>query len=245
MRIKNKIENIDYKETKLFFKKRAEKFQENNHYSVTMYHDNNAEIVKQRNKKEIEKLLPKLHIEKNSRVLDVACGIGRWADALSDDITEYCGLDFSEELIDIANKRNDKSKFSYCVGSANEIETVLKKNGKGLYNRILIMGLLIYLNDTDMVSTLEQIQKVCEENTIICIREPIAINERLTLKDFFSEELKDNYNAIYRTREELMESINKIFVSSGFEIKEQGFLFEDTALNNRKETTQYYYILER
>ena len=42
-----------------------------------------------------------------------------------------------------------------------------------------------------------------------------------------------------------MESINKIFVSSGFEIKEQGFLFEDTALNNRKETTQYYYILER
>lgn len=107
------------------------------------------------------------------------------------------------------------------------------------------MGLLIYLNDTDMVSTLEQIQKVCEENTIICIREPIAINERLTLKDFFSEELKDNYNAIYRTREELMESINKIFVSSGFEIKEQGFLFEDTALNNRKETTQYYYILER
>ena len=245
MRIKNKIENIDYKETKLFFKKRAEKFQENNPYSVTMYQDNNAEIVKQRNKKEIEKLLPKLHIEKNSRVLDVACGIGRWADALSDDITEYCGLDFSEELIDIANKRNDKSKFSYCVGGANEIETVLKKNGKGLYNRILIMGLLIYLNDTDMVSTLEQIQKVCEENTIICIREPIAINERLTLKDFFSEELKDNYNAIYRTREELMESINKIFVSSGFEIKEQGFLFEDTALNNRKETTQYYYILER
>ena len=77
MRIKNKVENIDYKETKLFFKKRAEKFQENNPYSVTMYQDNNAEIVKQRNKKEIEKLLPKLHIEKNSRVLDVACGIGR------------------------------------------------------------------------------------------------------------------------------------------------------------------------
>lgn len=245
MRIKNKVENIDYNETRLFFKKRAEKFQENNPYSVTMYQDNHAEIVKQRNKKEIEKLLPKLCIEKTSKVLDVACGIGRWADALPDDIVEYCGLDFSEELINIANKRNDKSKFSYCVGSASEIEAVLKKNGKGLYNRILIMGLLIYLNDRDMISTLEQIQKVCEENTIICIREPIAIEERLTLKDFFSEELEDNYNAIYRTREELLESINNIFISRGFEIKEQGLLFDDAALNNRKETTQYYYILER
>lgn len=245
MRIKDKVENIDYSETKLFFKKRAEKFQENNPYSVTMYQDNNAEIVKRRNKKEIEKLLPKLHIEKKSKVLDVACGIGRWADALTDDITEYCGLDFSEELIDIANKRNHKSKFSYYVGSANEIAQVLEKNGKDLYNRILIVGILMYLNDVDMISTLEQIQRKCEEKTIICIREPIAIEDRLTLKDFFSEELNDNYNAIYRTREELLESINNIFISRGFEIKEQGFLFDDAALNNRKETTQYYYILER
>lgn len=245
MRIKDKVENIDYSETKLFFKKRAEKFQESNPYSVTMYQDNNAEIVKQRNKKEIEKLLPKLHIEKKSKVLDVACGIGRWADALTDDITEYCGLDFSEELIDIANKRNHKSKFSYYVCSSNEIVQVLEKNGKDLYNRILIVGILMYLNDVDMISTLEQIQRKCEEKTIICIREPIAIEDRLTLKDFFSEELNDNYNAIYRTREELLESINNIFISRGFEIKEQGFLFDDAALNNRKETTQYYYILER
>ena len=45
MRIKEKIENIDYNDTKLFFKKRAEKFQESNPYSVTMYQDNNEEIV--------------------------------------------------------------------------------------------------------------------------------------------------------------------------------------------------------
>ena len=45
MRIKEKIENIDYNDTKLFFKKRAEKFQESNLYSVTMYQDNNEEIV--------------------------------------------------------------------------------------------------------------------------------------------------------------------------------------------------------
>ena len=71
MRIKEKIENIDYNDTKLFFKKRAEKFQESNPYSVTMYRDNNEEIVRQRNKKEIEKLMPLLHMEKEAKVLDV------------------------------------------------------------------------------------------------------------------------------------------------------------------------------
>lgn len=245
MRIKEKVENIDYNDTKLFFKKRAEKFQENNPYSVTMYQDNHAEIVRQRNQKEIEKLMPLLHMEKDVKVLDVACGIGRWADALPEDITEYCGMDFSEELIEIAKKRNHRSRFSYCVGGASEIAEILKKNGKGLYNRILIVGILMYLNDVDMENSLRQIEKVCEKKSIICIREPIAIEERLTLKDFFSEELKDYYNAIYRTRDELKVSINEMFLNKGFSIKEEGFLFDDDVLNNRKETAQYYYILER
>ena len=69
MRIKEKIENINYQETKQFFSKRATKYKENNPYSVTMYQDNNADLVKARNKKEIEKLLPKLSITQESKVL--------------------------------------------------------------------------------------------------------------------------------------------------------------------------------
>lgn len=109
----------------------------------------------------------------------------------------------------------------------------------------MIVGILMYLNDVDMENSLRQIEKVCEKKSIICIREPIAIEERLTLKDFFSEELKDYYNAIYRTRDELKVSINEMFLNKGFSIKEEGFLFDDDVLNNRKETAQYYYILER
>ena len=94
MRIKEKIEAINYDETKQFFKKRAAKYKENNPYSVTMYQDNNADLVKARNEKEIKKMLPKLSITEETKVLDVACGIGRWADALPENIAEYCGLDF-------------------------------------------------------------------------------------------------------------------------------------------------------
>ena len=245
MRIKDKIETIDYDETKHFFKRRAEKFKENNPYAVTMYQDNNAELVKARNEKETQKLLPKLKITSNSKILDVACGIGRWADVLPENIKEYCGVDFSAELIEIANKRNRKENFSFYEGAATSVDAVLRENKKGTYNRFLLIGILIYLNDTDVSCVLSQLEKNCEEHGIICVREPIGLVERLTLKDFYSEELRDNYNAIYRSRDELVKFFEATLLEKGFKIQEEGFVFEEDALNNRKETAQYYFILER
>ena len=71
------------------------------------------------------------------------------------------------------------------------------------------------------------------------------MEERLTLKDYFSDELQDNYNAIYRTQQEMLKFIKDNFVQTGFDITHQDFLFKEDDLNNRKETRQYYYILER
>lgn len=120
-----------------------------------------------------------------------------------------------------------------------------QKPGGGVYNRILMVGILMYLNDTELADTLAQIERISQEHTVICIREPIGISKRLTLKDFFSEELEDNYNAIYRTRQELQKLIDGAFIQKGFIVSREGFLFEEDALNNRKETAQYFYILER
>lgn len=245
MRITEKVTDIDYKETKQFFKNRARKFSQDNPYSVTMYQDNNKELVRERNQKEIEKLCPLLCLDSASKVLDVACGIGRWADALPEDIKEYCGVDFSRELIEIANERNDKAHFHFYEGAAHKIESVLQANGKGQFNIILLVGILMYLNDSELGSTLGQIERICEEHTVICIREPVGIKDRLTLKDFFSDELKDNYNAIYRTRRELQQFFGDTLMKKGFKIRQEGFLFDEDELNNRKETAQYFYILER
>lgn len=246
MRIKHDIANIDYNQTKNFFQKRASKYREDNPYSVTMYQDNNAELVHKRNEKEMNKLIPRLELSKGSKVLDIACGIGRWADRMPDYITEYYGVDFSEELVAIANKRNNRDNISFVQGAASEIEAVLKEKGKAGFNRVLLIGILMYLNEADVKSMFQQLGNICEEHAIICIREPIGLGERLTLQNFYSDELKDDYNAIYRTREEIVGFLEETLLNQGFVIKEESFLFdEDKALNNRKETAQYYFILER
>ncbi len=245
MRIKKRVTDIDYDETRTLFKKRAEKYRTDNPYSVTMYQDNNPELVKKRNRVEIEKLCPKLHLSERSRILDIACGIGRWADAVNVKIDEYCGMDFSEELITIANQRNKKENFYFYESSASEVDKILTNKNKGRYNTVLMIGILMYLNDQDLLTSLRATERVCEEHALICIREPVGISERLTLKDFFSEELQENYNAIYRTREELRTFFNETLFERGFCTAEEGFLFDEDALNNRKETAQYYFLLER
>lgn len=245
-RIKNKIEKIDYDSTQNFFQNRALKYNSENPYSVTMYQDNHPELVAQRNAAEIRKLKPMLGLDSNSKVLDVACGIGRWSDSISENITEYCGVDFSSELIRLAKERNcNKPDRDFIVGSASEIENVLKESGKSQYNVILLIGILMYINENELLDMLMQIERAAEDHAVICIREPVGIEERLTLKEFYSQELQDNYNAIYRTDKELKAYFEKAFLSKGFRIEKEGFLFDDRDLNNRKETEQYYYILRR
>ena len=245
MRIMEEIADIDYQETKRFFGKRAGKYSKDNPYSVTMYQDNNKDLVQERNRKEREKLIPLLKLGEDAKVLDVACGIGRWADAMPEGIGEYCGVDFSRELVEIARRRNARENFRFLEGAADEIEEVLERNGGGVYNRILMIGILMYLNDRELPSALTQIERACQEHAIVCIREPIGITERLTLKDFYSDELEDNYNAIYRTRQEFGKFFEKAFLDRGFRTIREGFLFDEDALNNRKDTAQYFYILER
>lgn len=246
MRLKGEKVEIDYNETQQFFKKRALKYNAENPYSVTMYQDNNPELVKSRNRVETGTLLPLLKLDNASKVLDVACGIGRWSDAITADIKEYCGIDFSNDLIKIAIDRSqNKSNRKFLVGTVNHMENLLKENGCDKYNRILLVGILMYLNDEEVKETFRQIERLCEQKSLICIREPIGVTERLTLKDFYSEELDDDYSAIYRTRDEIKQIIDNVLVEKGFKILQEGFLFSEERLNNRKETKQYYYIIER
>ena len=131
------------------------------------------------------------------------------------------------------------------MGAVNDLRNVLEANQKGKFNRILLIGILIYINDRDLMTVMKQLIEVSEKHSIICIREPLGIDERLTLRGFYSEELKDNYNAIYRTRDELLQVFDKTLLQAGFKVTQNGFLFSEDELNNRKETAQYYFIMER
>lgn len=237
---------IDYNHTLSFFNNRAGKYLERNPYAVTMYQDDNPDLVRERNAAEVEKLIPFLKLDDNSKVLDLACGVGRWADAVRGKALSYTGIDFSSEQIKIARSRcGTDYGCRFFTGSVIDFKRVLEHNRAGKCNRFLLIGILIYINDGDLYRVLNDIAECSDERAVVCIREPVGTKERLTLRDFYSRELKSAYNAIYRTKESIDEFLEQTLIKKGFTITHSDFLFENSKLNNRKETAQYFWILTR
>ena len=217
MRKKNNIIKLDYSKTKEFFDNRFAKYNEKNPYAVTMYQDNHPELVAYRNKAETKKLIPLLKTDEHSRILDVGCGIGRFADAIGNGIEYYLGVDFEEGFIKVANERNKDELHHFEAITVNDVASRCANGMLRKFNRILMIGILLYFNDDDIPSLLSDVYECLDDNSVICVREPIAIEDRLTLSQEFSEELNDEYNAIYRTKEELLNDKEtlKSFVAVG------------------------------
>ncbi len=246
MRIKGSVEDISTDKVKEFYESRASSYNGENIYNVTMLQDKNPELSEERNRAEIAKLFPKFKLDENSCVLDLACGVGRLLDAMPENIKLYRGIDFTEGLIKLANSRNTRANAKFFTGSVLDADKILADE-LGSFNRILMIAFLMYMNDNDVLSLLKKIPALItyRGGGLICVKVSIGVNERLTLKDFYSEELKSDYESIYRTRDEYMKFFESTLITEGFTVTEENYLYDDNNLNNRKETTQYYFILER
>lgn len=243
MRVTGEKIDIDYEKTKKFYKNRAAKYKIEHPYITVIYQDNHPEIAEARNRAETEKILPMLQLNSEVSVLDIGCGIGRWAEVLPDTVKSYFGCDFSPELIKIAKDRNTRPQFRFMTLSAPDCAAYCAANEISKFSRVIISGVMMYLNDRDVQKVFASLDALTEPNAIVYLREPMGIMDRLTLKDFYSEELQHDYNTIYRTRDEYREMLATY--APKFTIKAHGPMFEQAALNNRKETAQFYFILQK
>lgn len=236
-RISGKAVNIESGSIRNFFKKRADGYSNNNPLSAVLYQDNNPQVAIDRDMKEKEKLLPLLDLNKQDKVLDLGCGIGRWAETIAPLVYKYHGIDLMPDFIQIATENcKGFENTTFQVLSAQEISPT---NIIGTFNVILISGLLIYLNDEEVKQLFKILNCYIEESCRVLIREPIGINERLTLNEVWSEELMCEYSAIYRTQCELLDLVEHELFNS--KLLKSGYLFEDK-LNNRVDTKQYYFL---
>lgn len=205
-RIKGLHVAIDYEATQSFFESRGQR-EYSNLLSATMYQDREPELVAARDRAEKAAVAQVLGLNGVKRVLDIGCGIGRWGWFLVEHCAQlqYLGLDFSSSLIDKAQQEVEQrgiSGLNFQVMSATDIhDDALMVPAP--FDLVLISGLLIYLNDSDCVKVLHDAASFCMKGGAIYLREPVGVSERFTLDRYYSEELADEYSAIYRTVVEL------------------------------------------
>ena len=235
---------IDKNSVANFFQERAQKVESVGLTRAVIYQDKHPDLAEKRDEAEKARLLPILELQDNSRVLDVGCGTGRWTDELSRHCTYYHGVDFSAALIDHARKSHPQTEDLRFSVAAAEDYSLTKLGESRPFDRILCCGVMIYLNDEDVTSAYRCMASVAAERCRILMREPVGILERLTIKEHFSDELEQSYNAIYRTQRELEDHMRDTLFESGFRLVDQGDVYE-AELNNRAETIQRWLVLER
>ncbi|MNR80359.1 hypothetical protein D3C72_110810 [compost metagenome] len=243
MRIYDGKVELDAERVKAFFEERGRKLNPENPLTSVMYQDRHPELAEARDAHEKKEVLPLLKLSPADSVLDLGCGIGRWADALAERVARYHGVDFSDALIEQARARHEASHVSFQPLAVEEVAPE-KLSVEGPYSRVMIAGVLMYLNDAQLGRSLEGASACSAPSSVLYIREPIATERRLTLKEFWSEELGSAYNAIYRTRDELMQIFERVLGKSGFRLLSERDLYPPE-LNNRTDTRQRIFLFER
>ena len=244
---------IDAVAMKAFFESRTKK-QLPHRYNYVIYQDATPELALERDRYEKTLIQKYLCLDADSRILDIGCGVGRWADEAAKYLTEqggdssgiYVGVDFSENLLGVARENfGENNKIRFLCGAFQNVRNVLKENHcLGNYNRLLINGVLMYINDDEVDACLDGVDEYLSIGGVLYIKEPVGVNERFTLNNFYSHELACEYSAIYRSLSEYTKLFTKYFFDKKYTLVACSPTWPED-LENRKETMNYYWILRK
>jgi SAM-dependent methyltransferase len=237
--------SIDRASVVAFFEQRAKKAETLGPVRAVIYQDRHPNLAEKRDAAEKALLLPKLGLSAIDRVLDLGCGTGRWAEAIVPVAGHYHGVDVSPGLVAIAQGHfASYSNARFTVSGVDELSA--DRLGDALpFSRILCCGVLIYLNDDEVRKTLAALADLAATHCRLVVREPVGLENRLSIVDHFSEDMDQIYNAIYRTEGELLEMMAATLGTAGFNVAGCGDVYAEAGLNNRADTKQRWFVLER
>ena len=233
--------NIDTENTISFYNQRAKTIKtREREYTTVLLGDKDPDFSVKWDAYEKHFILPKLKLTKEKVILDIGCGIGRWAEAVVGQCKEYYGVDFSSEMIAVAkqNVRNNHCHFytMSIVDALSDPKITARK-----YDLVLMAGVSMYINEDELKESYRLLRNLVNKDSLFYFEESVGKKERLTLNHIWSEDLQDYYGAIYRTREEYKSLIDEYI--NGVEYIEEGYMnFLDK--EEQTETSHWYALLQ-
>lgn len=149
---------------------------------------------------------------KDSRVLELGCGTGRIAQVFEKLGKHIIGVDFSEPCLEKARVICPKGEFHNSeVWNIPPVQLV---------DVVIISGVLLHLNDTEIKKTFGSINSVLRRGGKLLIRESVGNPQRFEVHGFV-DNLGCDYHAVYRTREDI-----KKLVPSNFNLGSEKLLYQ-------------------
>lgn len=241
-RVYNKKIDVSAGNVAEFYDRRARNYSQEIGYHTVLLGDQTPGYASKWDTFEKQKITPLLNLGRDKNVLDIGCGMGRWAEELAPKVNCYVGVDFSAEMVKLAKERcSSYSNVSFYNNSFQNLfanKEVLKYQ----YDIIIITGVSMYINEAELLECYNKLKGLLKDGGRLYMEESVGLKERLTLNHIWSENLGDNYDAIYRTREEYLELLTPLIQSTTV-IREE--YLEELDKKDLKETSHWYIILEK
>jgi SAM-dependent methyltransferase len=141
-------------------------------------------------------------VDRRGAVLDLGCGVGYWAEAFAQNFSAVVAVEGSANLFRELRTR--------CVPYSNiesEHRNVLSFQPEGDFSLAFLGGLLMYLDESDVVALLGKVKKSLRPGGIILCRESTVRGNTLTLTG--------DYSVVYRS----IENYRRIFKNSGLVVR--------------------------
>jgi cyclopropane fatty-acyl-phospholipid synthase-like methyltransferase len=222
---------------KAFWDKRAKQYEKKKSYSITNLEED-EQLQQLKVELEQEHIFKLLKIKTNMSILDLGAGIGAWSMLFASKCKEVVAVEYSAKMIEIAKqiaKRESINNIEFVCQDVLDYCTTQK------FDVIFISGLLIYIPDSEIPRLLQNMSDYSKKGTYLLVRDSTGIEGRYEIVNKYSEALKVDYSALYRTRDEYIEMFRKI----GFELVVDEDMFEKGCpLNKWKETRLRVYLFE-
>ena len=182
---------IKSKDTKHFWNKVAEETSLSDKGFVGMLTDGNEFNAIYRQSEEEAHFLRIFEPTQAMDVLEVGSGGGRWSLFLADKVRMVTGIDFSENMIRLAEQQRQ----SKGVDNVRFVQSDLLSFGEQQqFDLIYFSGVLQYLDDDDVVDTVRKAKQLLKPGGVILSRDTIQERKRIVLQS--------GYPVIYRTIKE-------------------------------------------
>ena len=233
--------SIDTENTVSFYDQRAKTINNRKQeYTTVLLGDQDPDFSVKWDAYEKQLILPRLKLNQDKVILDIGCGMGRWAEAVADQCKEYYGVDFSSEMIAVAkeNIKNENCHF-YAMSAVDAVSNPKITDRK--YDIVLDVGVSMYINEEELVECYQGLKKLADRDTLFYFEESVGKKERITLNHIWSDNLNAYYGAIYRTREEYKSLIEECM--NGVEFIEEGYL-QCLDKEEHAETSHWYALFK-
>ncbi len=144
----------------------------------------------------VQRLIHSSKTDYNGAVLDLGSGVGYW--------TEYFAKQFGKVVAVEASVPLYESLVQRCSPYTNVLSIntdVLSFEPEGRFSLIFLGGILMYLNECDVITLLQKVTSYLEPNGVILCRESTVQNGTVTRKA--------TYQAVYRSVETYTQIFNK------------------------------------